>query len=82
MNDVDARMRDGESAPEEMRGDAEQIGEPTHRETFMAEQCNALIVGVDDLIVVSSLLVTEAAEEIVGRGADAIIARFRIVFAF
>ncbi len=82
MNDVDARMGDGESAPEEMRRDAEQIGKPAHREAFMAEQRDALIVGVDDLIVVSSLLVAEAAEEIVGRGADSVIARFRIVFAF
>ena len=82
MNDVDAGMGDGESAPEEMRRDAEQIGEPAHREAFMTEQRDALFVGVDDLIVVSCLFVTEAAEEIVGRGADSVIARFRIVFAF
>ena len=37
MDDVDARMGDGEGAPEEMRRDAEQIGEPAHREAFMAE---------------------------------------------
>ena len=65
MDDVDAGMGDGESAPEEMRRDAEQIGEPAHREAFMAEQCDALFIGVDDLIVVSSLLVAKAAEEVV-----------------
>ena len=82
MDDVDARMGDGESAPEEMRRDAEQIGEPAHREAFMAEQSYALFVGVDDFIVISSLFVAEAAEEVVGCGADAVIACFRIVFAF
>ena len=82
MDDVHAGMADGEGAPEEMRGDAEQIGEPAHREAFMAEQRDSLVVGVDDLIVVSGLLVAEAAEEVVGRGADPVVAGFRIVFAF
>ena len=82
MDDVDARMGDGEGAPEEMRRDAEQIGEPAHREAFMAEQRYALFVGVDDFIVISSLFVAKAAEEVVGCGADAVIACFRIVFAF
>ena len=82
MNDVDAGMGDGECAPEKMRRDAKQIGEPAHREAFMAEQRNALVVGVDDFIVVPSLFVTEAAEEVVRRGADSVIAGFRIIFAF
>ena len=82
MDDVDASMGDGERAPEEMRRDAKQTGKPAHREAFMTEQCNALFVGVDDLIVVSGFFVTEAAEEVVGRWADSVIARFRIVFAF
>ena len=82
MDDVDTGMGDGESAPEEMRRDAEQIGEPAHREAFMAEQRDALFVGVDDLIIVSGLFVAEAAEEVVGRGADSVIAGFRIIFAF
>ena len=82
MDDVDAGMGDGESAPEEMRRDAEQIGEPAHREAFMAEQRDALVVGVDDLIIVSRLLVAEAAEEIIGSGADAVVTRLGIVFAF
>ena len=82
MDDVHAGMADGEGAPEEMRGDAEQIGEPAHREAFVTEQRDALIVGVDDRIVVSRLFVAETAEEVVGRGADSVVARFRIVFAF
>ena len=82
MDDVDARMGDGEGAPEEMRRDAEQIGEPAHREAFMAEQRDALFVGVDDFIVISSLCVAQAAEEVIGCGADAVVACFRIVFAF
>ena len=82
MDDVHTGMGDGEGAPEEMRRDAQQIGEPAHREAFMAEQCDPLIVGVDDLVVVSGLFVAKAAEEIVRRGADAVVARFRIVFAF
>ena len=48
----------------------------------MAEQSYALFVGVDNLIVISSLFVAKAAEEVVGCGADAVIACFRIVFAF
>ena len=82
MDDVHAGMGDGEGAPEEMRGDAQQIGEPAHREAFMAEQRDPLIVGVDDLVVVSGLFVAETAEEIVRRGADAVVAGFWIVFAF
>ena len=81
MDDVHAGMGDGEGAPEEMRRDAQQIGEPAHCEAFMAEQCDPLIVGVDDLVVVSGLFVAKAAEEIVRCGADAVVACFRIVFA-
>ena len=82
MDDVHAGMGDGEGTPEEMRRDAQQIGEPAHREAFMAEQRDPLIVGVDDFVVVSGLFVAETAEEIVRCGADAVVARFRIVFAF
>ena len=50
IDDADAGMGKAEGAPEEMRGNAKQVGEPAHAEAFVAEERNALFIGRQYLV--------------------------------